>query len=299
MTPDFSSRPAMRSLLFVPANRPSWMEKALASAPDAIVLDLEDSVPPQEKEQARRGLKNLIAMACEHTPRLLVRVNRGRFMHDFADVQAAVSEGVSALFIPKSEGPEDVEFTSRMLAEIELQKGLEPNRISLVVPLETARAVQLSYEIAQKDRVETLVACTAKNADVARELGFDWTSEGLETLYHRSRAVIACRAAGRKHPIGGLWQDVHDLDGLKTFSKHNKSLGYTGEIVLHPSNVAVVNAVYSLSEAEVEYYRGMIDAYEAAQKNGRASLMYRGEHVDIAHVETARAALQNAGRDVD
>jgi len=143
--------------------------------------------------------------------------------------------------------------------------------------------------------VQTLVASAAKNADVARALGFAWTPEGLETLYFRSRAVIACRAAGKRFPIGGLWQEVHDLDGLRRAAEFNRSLGFRGEIVLHPSNVPVVNAVYSLSETERAYYQGMIAAFEAAEAQGLASVIYEGEHIDIAHVATARELLADAG----
>jgi citrate lyase subunit beta/citryl-CoA lyase len=98
---------------------------------------------------------------------------------------------------------------------------------------------------------------------------------------------MAARAAG-KQPIGGLWQQVHDLDGLKKSSLQDRGLGMVGELVLHPSNVAIVNEVYSPSAEEVAYYEGMIAALEQAQGNGRASTIYDGEHIDIAHVKTAR-----------
>ena len=86
-------------------------------------------------------------------------------------------------------------------------------------------------------------------------------------------------------------QEVHDLDGLRRAAEFNRSLGFTGEIVLHPSNVAIVNAVYSASAEELEYYRGMVSAFAEAEAVGEGAVMYRGEHIDIAHVETAKRFL--------
>jgi len=127
--------------------------------------------------------------------------------------------------------------------------------------------------------------------DAEQNFGFTWTAEGTETLYHRSRAVIACKAAGKRFPIGGMWQEVHDLEGLRKQALFNKQLGFSGEIILHPSNVAVINEVYSPAAGQLDFYRGMIEAFAAAEKEGQGAIMYRGEHIDIAHVETARSFL--------
>lgn len=285
----------IRTMLFVPGNRPGWLEKALAAGPDAVVLDLEDSVPVADKPAARAMVAEAIDRTAGTTAaRLMVRVNRGAHLYDFEDILAAVRPGLSALFIPKAEDATDVEFASRMTAEAEERTGLAPGNVHFVVALETARAVQLSFDIASHPRVETLTACAARNADVARALGFEWTPEGLETLFQRSRAVTACRAAGKPYPVGGLWQDVHDLQGLRTFAEFNRRLGFRGEIVLHPSNVPVVNEVYSLSAGDRAYYEGMLEAFAKAEAEGRASVMYAGEHIDIAHVATAREILRAA-----
>ena len=287
----------IRTMLFVPGNRRSWMEKARKAGADALVFDLEDSVPCAEKAAARDIVAAEIDKHAAENGLLYIRINRDNQKYDSEDVSAVVKPGINGLFVPKAEGPEDVSDLSDMVAEMEKRKGIPSGSIGLVVALETARSVQLSYDIAQLPRVETLVACTARNADVARNLGFTWTAEGLETLYHRSRAVIASRAAGKKFPIGGLWQDVHDLDGLRKFAEFNRSLGFTGEIVLHPSNVPVVNEVYSLSQADRRYYEGMIEAFAEAEVEGKAAVMYEGEHIDIAHVTTAREMLATYGED--
>jgi citrate lyase subunit beta / citryl-CoA lyase len=281
----------LRSMLFVPGNRPSWIAKALAARPDALVLDLEDSVPVAEKENARTVVADALAVHKNAGPLLYARTNRGTHMYDYDDVMAVVQPGLAGIFVAKAEGPEDVDLLSRMIAEAEERRSMPIGGVKLVVALETARAVELAFAIASHPRVLSLCSAAAKGADVARNLGFNWTPQGLETLYHRSRAIVACRAAGKTNPIGGLWQDVHDLEGLRKFSQFNRDLGFRGEIVLHPSNVAVVNDVYSLSETDRRYFEGMIAAFEAAEAQGHASVMYEGEHIDIAHVVTAKAML--------
>lgn len=285
----------IRSMLFVPGNRANWIEKAKAAGADAVVLDLEDSVPVAEKATARGIVAEAVANWGAGNGLVYVRTNPGNHMPDWDDIQAVVQPGLAGIFVAKVQGGQDVEMVSRMVAEAEHRRGMPVGALRFVVALEMARAAEFAFEIASHPRVQSIVSSAARNADVARALGFTWSMPGLETLYFRSKAIIACRAAGKPFPIGGLWQDVHDLEGLRTFATFNRSLGFTGEIVLHPSNVAVVNEVYSLSAADRDYYEGMIQAFAAAEAEGRAAVMYRGEHVDIAHVETAREMLRIHG----
>lgn len=287
---DVSQRP-IRTMLFVPGNRPSWLDKGVASNPDAIVLDLEDSVPEREKAQARKLVSDAVAGYKGGRPLLYVRTNHGKHLPNWEDLECVVQPGLTGLFVPKAETPTDVELWSRMVSELEERAGIPIGTVRFVVALETALAAHHAFEIADHARVQTIVSSAAKNADVARALGFRWTAGGLETLYFRSKAVIACRAAGKLFPIGGLWQDVHDLEGLRTFSQFNRQLGFTGEIVLHPSNVPVVNEVYSMSAEERAYFQGLIETFETAEREGKAAAIYRGEHIDVAHVETARQLL--------
>jgi citrate lyase subunit beta/citryl-CoA lyase len=206
------------------------------------------------------------------------------------DLKAVMRPGLEGVVLPKAEGPDDVAIGAAMLAEAEMRGGIEAGSVKLFIILETARSLQLAYEIAQHPRVVAIAGAPAKGADVARSVGFQWTRDGLESLYLRSRAILAARAAG-KLPLGGLWQDVHDLDGLKTFASFNRQLGCAGELVLHPSNVAVVNAVYTPTPEDIAYYQGMVQAFEQGAKAGRAAVVFEGEHIDLAHVETARQVL--------
>lgn len=281
----------IRTLMFVPGHKDKFHARIGSLGADAIVLDLEDSVPVALKAEARDKVAALIPVLAGTGPKLYVRTNRGPHAYDVDDLRAVVVPGLDGIFVSKAEDPTDVEYLSRLIAELEHQRGMPLGAVRLIVPIETARAAEFVFDIVSNPRVAHLVQVTAKGADLERNLGFRWTPEGTETLYLRSRAVVAARAAGKPHIIGGLWQEVHDLDGLRRSAEFNRSLGYTGEIVLHPSNVAVVNAVYSASAEELDYYRGMVAAFAQAEAAGDGAVMYRGEHIDIAHVETAKRFL--------
>ena len=283
----------IRSFLFVPGNKEPWIDKAMESGADALILDLEDSVPPKDKVQARETVRSRLQALARHGQRTWVRINRGAYLYDFEDILAVVGPYVEGIAVSKPGGPEDIDTVASMLAEAEHRAGVAVGSIRLLPILETARSMQFAYDIAQRQRVTALTGLSARNGDVARALNTRWTSEGRESLFLKSRVVMAARAAG-KHPIGGLWQQVHDLEGLRVAAEQDRCLGMSGQLLLHPSNGPGVNRIYSPSPEEVAYYQGRVRAMEKAQAAGRASTLYDGEHVDIAHLTTARELIARA-----
>jgi len=283
----------VRSFLFVPGNKESMLDKAAGAGADALILDLEDSVPPDEKLVARALVSGRIGTLAEKGQRVWVRINRSPYLYDLDDLLAVVRPGLEGIFISKPNGPEDVHTASSMIAEAESRNGLGVGSVGLIPLLESARSMQLCFEIAQIPRVVALVGSAGKNGDSARALSLVWSPDRREALYLKSRVVMAARAAG-KLPIGGLWHLVKDLEGQEEASRLDRQLGMSGEMILHPGQVEVVNRVYSPTAEEIAYYRGMIEAVEKAQAGGRASVLYEGEHVDIAHATTARAIIEFA-----
>lgn len=287
-----------KSLLFVPGHRGDWVDKAVRAGTDAVILDLEDAVPEQLKAEARQTVAESVArLRAEHPDvGVVVRPNGLGTPHVGKDLAAVVRPGVDALLLPMIYTAEDVIRFDALVGYFESEHGVEPGSVGLVPTLETAQSVANCEQLASATpRVASLLVAAAKGADIAREIGFEWTLEGLETLYLRSRALVACRAAGITHPICGIWQDVHDLDGLATFTAQNRRLGFRGQVLLHPSHVATINATYGLTDEELDRYRRMVAAFEAAEAQGRAAVDFEGEHIDIAHVQTARQMLGLAG----
>ncbi|MFA3879461.1 CoA ester lyase [Streptomyces sp. MMCC 100] len=286
-----------RSMLFVPGHKPSWAAKAVASGTDAIILDLEDSVPAADKADARKTVRETVDRLRTEGVRADVwvrpnSVDSGLFG---ADVEQVVTAGLSGLFLPKVFTAEEIVRIDAIVSHIEEREGLEAGSIGLIVSFETAVSMAHCEEIAAASpRISSLLGATGPNADVGRELGFEFTPEGLETLYLRSRIVLAARAAGLHHPVSGVWQDMADLDGCRRFAEDNRRLGYRGLVVIHPSHVAVANEVFTPSAEKVDHYRRMIAAFREAEARGSAAVDFEGQHIDLAHAKTAQGVIDLA-----
>lgn len=283
-----------RSILFVPAHKPDWARKAIASGADAVVMDLEDSVPHDLKEQARITARETIdALRADGvTAGLLVRPNPLSTGLAGRDLEAVVGPGLSGLFVPKVTSARDVVAWETLIDWFEERNA--GSGIEMIVPVEMIEAIHDALEIATASpRVGAMIGPTAEHADIARAVGYTWTPEGQETLYLRSRILLACRQAGI-HPLTGLWERIDDLDGLKGFADFGKQLGFRGQVVIHPTHVSVVNEVYGPSSEDIEFYEGLLAAFEAGVAEGHGAIRYRGLHVDIAHADKARDWLASA-----
>lgn len=283
-----------RSMLFVPGHRASWVDKAIASGADAIVLDLEDSVPAELKESARATVAESITRlhAAGSGVGVLVRTNSLGTGQAGLDLEAVVVPGLTGVFAAKIESALDAQRFETLLDHFEVRNGVPG--VELVVPLETARALSRCEEIAvSTPRIGAVVASTAEHADVAREVGYEWTPEGLETIAIRSRAVLACRVAG-VHAMTGLWERIQDLDGLRAFARQGRQLGFRGQIAIHPSHVPVINEVFGVDPQQREFFEGLVAAYEEAATTGAGAVTYRGNHIDKAHVTKAVEWLARA-----
>ncbi|MEV0945131.1 CoA ester lyase [Rhodococcus sp. NPDC049939] len=283
-----------RSILFVPGHRPRWVEKAIATGADCLVLDLEDSVPAFEKESARNAVAESIARARETSPDigLFVRVNPLATKMTGADLEAVVVPGLTGVFAPKIEQATDVLQYDALVDHFEHRNGV--SGLEYIVPVETVKAIHNCLEVATASpRVGAMIGPSAQHADIAREVGYEWTPEGLETLYLRSRVLLACREA-KIHALTGLWEDLDNLDGLRQFAVRGRQLGFRGMIVIHPTHVETVNDVFYPSDADIEFYRGLAESYEKAEAQGTGALRYRGLHIDKAHYDKAIQWLERA-----
>lgn len=282
-----------RSLLFVPAHKADWVAKALRNGVDAIILDLEDAVPEGDKALARGNLTDAAAEIRATAPHVgvVVRPNGWPTPHAPADLEAAVAAGVDALLVPKVDSAHELERLDAVLSFLERRRGTDEGRTEVIASLESASGLLHADTITAAPRVGGALAAAARDGDTARSVGFRWTAEGTETLAWRTQVVLACRANNQRHPIVGLWQDVADLDGLARFAAANRDIGYRGQIIIHPSHAEVVNDAFTPAPELVAYYEGMIATWETAQAEGHGAVAYDGDHVDVAHVQTAREVV--------
>ena len=279
-----------RSILFIPGNRERMLAKGPTTGADALLLDLEDAVPAAAKDEAR-------AIVRDHVPRMggvpvLVRVNAASTGLTRADLEAVVVPGLAGVFLPKVGSPAEVREVVGWLDELEGSAGLEQGSLDLVCMLETASGVRLGYEIATASpRVGSLCYSGGQNGDLQTDLGCDWSLEGTEMLYARSKIVLDARAAGIEYPIEGVYVEIQNLDGLIADTMLSKRLGYKGRTIIHPSHVEPVNRIYTPAQVEVDYYRGLLETFEAALADGRGSVTYEGMMIDYAMAERARRVL--------
>ena len=285
-----------RSLLFVPGHKPSWADKAIRAGAHALILDLEDAVPASAKEEGRAAVAATIDRLADGPAGLVVRVNPLDTDLFGKDIAAVVRRGLTALLLPKVYGRDDIVAFDALVTAAEIDRGLPRGSVGLIPSLETARSLSHVDAIATAPRVVSLMAAAAKDADISREVGFRWSAAGLETMYLRSKVVLAARSAGLDHIVLGLWQDVQDLQGLRAFAEANRDLGFGGQVLIHPSHVEVVNEIYAPSDAELERLRRLVAAYEHGARQGQGAVTFDGEHIDLAHVQSALSILAAAGQ---
>jgi citrate lyase subunit beta/citryl-CoA lyase len=285
----------LRSLLFVPGNKAAWMEKAPQYGADALIFDLEDSVPYGDKDTARTLVRQAVEQLSARGQKLFVRVNALETDMVGEDLSAVVCVGLSGLLPPKVETVGDVHQLDTLLAYFEHREGLAPGSIELIPTLETAKGIRNAYDIAlSSSRVVSIAGGAGKGGDTNRSLGYRWTRDGMETLFIRSKVLLDARAAGIEYPLMASWFEVGDLEGLIADAQRNRQLGFSGMLVIHPSHVAPVNRIFTPSPEELAYYKGLLEAMEAAERQGTAAVTYQGGMVDIAMVKTAEEMLEFA-----
>tara|TARA_B100001179_G_scaffold220142_1_gene194387 strand:- start:502 stop:1371 length:870 start_codon:yes stop_codon:yes gene_type:complete len=278
--------------MYVPGNKEDWMRKAPQYGSDALIFDLEDSVPVPDKEEARVLVRKMLEELGGEKPTLTVRVNRLETGLTGDDLEAITCPQLYGVLLPKVESSADVVEVDNLLSYFERKAGMEVGSVFVDPGLETAQSIRQSYEIATASpRIAHMGGSGGKGGDTSRSIGFQWTPEGLETLYLKSKVLIDVRSAGVPYPMSGGWFDIHDLEGLRSLAVQLRQLGYTGMHLIHPSHVPVVNEVFSPTSEDVRHWQGLVKAMEEMRATGGAAITFGGDMVDIAHEETARTML--------
>jgi citrate lyase subunit beta / citryl-CoA lyase len=281
-----------RSALFVPGHRRDWIEKAVNYGADTLILDLEDSVPDREKAGARQSVKAGVKMLKAKGQACGVRINGLATGLTLDDLEGVMCPELASISLPKVETPADLHELDALLTHLEGRLGIPAGQIETPLGCETAKAMRNVYEIAtQCRRVKRVSLAAGPGGDAARAIGYQWSKEGSETLFLRSKVVLDARAAGIPYPTISSWWNIKDLEGLERDARRNRSLGYRGQTVMHPSHVPIVNEVFTPTAEELVFHQGLIQAMEEAEKKGIAAVTYQGDMVDEAMVKTSRELL--------
>jgi citrate lyase subunit beta/citryl-CoA lyase len=271
----------LRSLLFVPANVERFVRKAPETGADAVVLDLEDSVPENAKTDARAKLGWAAEEIRSRSGQLLaVRVNSIGTPHFREDLRAAAEAGIEVVVLPKCDGPEDV-FRMR---EVASEVGATFRVIALI---ESPRGVLAAQAIASEEGV---IGLAFGKFDFALSMGA-LPSSNLNVLVPRSLVAIAAKAHGLV-AVDTPYAALNDLEGLRAEALEAKALGYDGKFAVHPSQVPVINEVFSPSEEDVRWAERVVEVLDQARKTGRASAELQGTMVDEVHYRIAKRVLE-------
>ena len=280
--------PIWRSMMFVPVNVDKFVEGAHTRGADVIILDLEDSILPKDKERAR----TLVAAAAPKVSRggadVLVRVNRP-WRLCLRDLEAVVDRNVYGIMLPKTESAEHVHLAAEVLDEVEAERGLPRGHTKIVAMIETATAFFRMREIAASH--ERIVALTLGSEDFALEVGMVPEAEGL--FMPKQSLVIAARAAGVL-PLGfvGTVADYKDLEAFRATARRSRRLGFTGASVIHPSQIAILNEEFRPSPEEVQKAQRVVEAFDRAKQGNTGAIEVDGRMVDLPVVERARRTLE-------
>jgi len=281
----------LRTLLFVPGNRPERVEKAISLNADAVVIDLEDAVPTAEKESSRV----IVRSALDKHPgkRLYVRINGLSTPYAKEDLVAIISKNLHGIMLPKVEVPENIFKIDRFLTEIEIRNGLIVGGLEIISICETAKGLEEIYPTLcarPENHCVSIVAFGA--ADYTLDLGIKLSREGRELDYARMRLPIVSRAAGIIPPLDSPWMfNLKDIDGLIADAKKAKAYGYQGKIVIHPNQIEPCNEIFTPSDEEINQAKRIVEAFKVAECEGKAAVQLDGKFIDYPVVEKSKRVL--------
>jgi citrate lyase subunit beta/citryl-CoA lyase len=279
--------PLWRSMLFVPVTVEKFVARAAERGADAIILDLEDSVPAAEKPRARGLLGPAAAAVARNGADVVVRINRP-WRLALRDIEAAVMPGVQALMLTKVESAEQVQAVAEIVDELEAERGMAAGSTKFVALVETASAFFRMEAIARAH--PRLVGLSVGAEDFALSIGMLPEAEGL--LYPKQHMIFAARAAGIL-PLGfiGTVAEFDDLDAFRATIRRSRRLGFAGASCIHPSQVAILNEEYRPSPDEVAAAERIAAAYDAATASGVGAIAVDGKMIDVPVVERAKQVL--------
>jgi citrate lyase subunit beta/citryl-CoA lyase len=290
----------IRIALFAPGSKERVMAKALESGADAVIFDLEDSVPIASKAEARMLVAQAIERAAAGSaPLVTVRVNAVATGMLEDDLAAIVRPGLDAIFLPKAEHVDDITGTASLLERLEVSGKLRSGTVEIIPMLESALGVYRCFDLLRASpRVATSCIGSAQDGDLQTDLGCAWSVDGPELLYARSKVLLDTRAAGKPCPLDGVFSNLNDEEAFIRDCTLSARLGYVGRTVIHPKQIAPARRAYAVPQEEIEYYGRVVKEFEAVEKTGAAAaIVVDGKLVDYAMYSRAKAVLSLAKLD--
>jgi citrate lyase subunit beta/citryl-CoA lyase len=277
-----------RSRLYLPGNEPKFMVNAGLHGPDAVILDLEDSVAPAEKDAARALVRNALRVIDFVSSERMVRVNQ--IPAGLDDLDWIVPHNVHVVLIPKCESADQVKAVAGRIEEIRAKRGVK-TPVYLMPIVESALGCVKAYEIATAS--SSVVALTIGLEDYTADIGTQRTNDGRESFWARSVVVNAARAAGVQ-PIDTVFADVVDMAGLLASVLEAKALGFDGKGCIHPRQIEVIHRGFTPTQAEIDRAKRIVIAFDEAQKKGLSVVSLGSKMIDPPVVKRAQRTMELA-----
>lgn len=286
----------LRSLLFVPGDRPDRVAKAIAATPDGVVVDLEDAVHPGRLRQARERTVAALRAGGGTSVLRTVRVHRADHDAFASDVRAVVGPWLGAVMLPKADTPDDVLRLDAALTDAEGSSGIGRGTVGIVPLVESCRGLRRTFEIAGCcARVVAVAFSSGEEGDFMADLGGRWTPDGTALHYPRSRFLCDVRAAGELLALDGVCMHLDDPGVLRGECALATTLGFDGKLAVHPAQLGEIHRAFTPSPVAVTEARDLLTAYADAMSNGLAAIRHGGRMVDAANARIARRTLVKAG----
>lgn len=292
-----TTQPKMfRTLLFAPGSRPELLAKAQLGEADAMIFDLEDSVPLNAKTDARRNIAAVLAQGLGKPMYLRISNPRaGDFMADLGVMSSGNMRNVAGVVLPKADDARDVQMVAKGLSDIEAKLGVPDGSLAILPLIETCLGLRNTFDIARASpRVSGMALASAEQGDFMVDLGGRWTPRSLALAYPRGKLAVDSRAAGLQWLVDGVFMNLKDTDALREECMIARELGFVGKMAIHPSQVGVMHTVFSPSAEEIAYARGLLAAFREGEARGVGAVKYEGMMVDYANVRLAERTLSLA-----
>ncbi len=275
-----------RSLIFVPGNNPRFLEKAKTLDADIVCFDLEDSVPDDQKANARKLIKQALKSKKSYVSSVFVRTNSPSSGKIPMDLKEIVQKGIDGIVIPKVNNVKEMKKIENILSKLENAQKLKP--IQVIPSIESSEGVVNTYEIASYGkRISALVFGVF---DLLNDLGVEYTKNPEGAKYSRRKISVDAHAAGVA-VIDAIWQDLKDSKGLEKDCKIGKSLGYSGKSVIHPDQIPIIHRLFHPNENEIQWAEKVCKVYPGFTKKGKGAITIDGKMIDEVHYKQAKALL--------
>lgn len=279
-----------RTMMFMPGNKPKMLNNGASYGASCLILDLEDAIAVTQKDAAR----NLVAFALRELDfpcEIAIRPNHLSTPYGLDDLKVVLPAKPDIIRLPKVESEEDIKFVSNMIDEVEAKEGFTPGTIKMMAAIETVKGMRQAYQIATAS--PRMVALAIGGEDYITDLQTQRTESGIELFYARSQLLAAAREAGIQ-AIDTVYANINNLEGFRDEVTRIRDMGFDGKSVVHPSQIEIVNEIFTPTDDMIRHSLKVIKASKEAADNGIGVITVNGKMIDGPLITRAERVIAQA-----